>query len=438
MRIRRMAPLFAAVALTVLPVFSGETIRVVASNTTWGETMKLLVPDFEKDTGIKVNLEVYGEDQLQQKLMVEFATGNSSIDVFMTRPPQEGRMMQKNGWYEDLMNFIKDDPEYDFDDFTVGSIQSTKINGIQTSIPVINECEVLFYRKDLLEAAGLKPPTTFEEIEQAAAKLTDRKNEMYGFLARGQRSPLITQFSSFLYSFGGDWFDRQAMKASINTPEALAAIEFYGRMLRLYGPEGILNMSWPQCSAIFQQGKGAMYFDSNTLYRILLDPKNSTVADKTGVALFPAGPKGRRVYDSTGWAIAMHKGSSKKETAWKFIRYMTDKKRTVITQGVHANPGARKSAYQVPDGVKAFPPDWVEAVSSTAPYGVGYDRPLVTAVSEVRDIIGTVVMTSIEGKDYKAAAERANQLFQEILDKENCIRRRIEHRQTGEPYAGEI
>jgi multiple sugar transport system substrate-binding protein len=189
-------------------------------------------------------------------------------------------------------------------------------------------------------------------------------------------------------------------------------------MLRLYGPEGILNMSWPQCVAVFQQGKCAMYFDSNTLYRMLMDPKNSLVGDKTGVALFPAGPKGRRIYDSTGWAVAMYSGSRNKELAWKFIRYVTDKERTLISQGVHANPGARKSAYANPEGSGNFPPDWVKAVSDTAPYGVGYDRPLVTAVSEVRDFIGAVVMAAIEGRDFKSEADKANKAFQDILDRE--------------------
>ncbi|MDR1535514.1 MAG: sugar ABC transporter substrate-binding protein [Planctomycetota bacterium] len=408
--------------LIVVPletIYSGDALRVVASNTTWGVTLKDFVPDFEKDSGIRVNLEVFGEEQLQQRLMVEFSSGTSDIDVFMTRPPQEGRMMQKNGWYEDLMSFIRDDPEYDMDDYTPGSIQSTRINGVQTSIPVINECEVLFYRKDLFEEAGLEPPETFAEVEKIAAKFTDRDKEIYGFMARGQRSPLVTQFSSFFYSFGADWFNQDTKTATLNTPEALAAYEFYGRMLRLYGPEGILNMSWPQCVAIFQQGKCAMYFDSNTLYRMLMDPKNSQVGDRTGVALFPSSPNGRRIYDSTGWAIAMYSGSRNKEVAWKFIRYMTDKARTLISQGTHANPGARKSAYANPEGSRNFPPDWVKAVRDTAPYGVGYDRPLVTAVSEARDFIGTVVMAAIEGRDFKFEAEKANKAFQEILDREN-------------------
>ncbi len=75
-------------------------------------------------------------------------------------------------------------------------------------------------------------PTTLDELKAATEALTDRDNELaYGFVARGQRNPLVTQFSSFLYSSGGDWFDENR-QATINAPEALAAIELCNAPLR--------------------------------------------------------------------------------------------------------------------------------------------------------------------------------------------------------------
>ncbi len=420
MRMSKLGLLPAALCLVfaVGSARAGETIRVVLSQTPWGESLKLVIPDFEKETGIKVEAEHYGDEQILQKLSVEFAAGRSTVDVFMTRPPQDAKMMLRNGWYEDLTPYFKDDADYDIGDYFDTSIRATRFDGFQTSIPVNNECEVMFYRKDLFEKAGLKIPDTMAEVEAAAKKLTDRPNEIYGFLARGMQNPLITQFSSFLYGFGADWFDQKTMTATVNTPEALAAIDFFGRMQRLYAPPGATNISWPQCLAIFQQGKAAMFFDSCNMYRQLTDPAASKVWDKTGTAIFPAGPAGRKMYVSHGYGIAIYKQSAHKQAAWKFIRYMTDKKRTVLLQGEYANPCSRKSAYQDPAGVKKFPADWVKAVNDSTQYGVGYDRPMVTAVAEARDMIGAAVVKSIEGGDYKAAADRANQQFQELLNRE--------------------
>lgn len=395
--------------------YAGTTLRMVGANHPWQVAITALLPEFEAQTGIKVNFEAYGEDQLNQKLTTEFTAGGSDIDVFAQRPLQEARVMQMNGWYEDLAACVAD-PDYDFADFADGAVGTTTVNGVLTGVPIVTEQEVLYYRKDLLEEKGIAVPTTLDELRAAAEALTDKDNEMYGFVARGQRSPLITQFSSFLYSNGGDWFDENR-QATVNTPEALAAIDLYGTLLREYGPPGVLNMSWPQAVAIFAQGNAALYTDASSIYANLLDPELSAVADKTGVAIFPAGPAGSIMYNVTSWGLAMSSGSKNKEAACEFIKWATSKDIVLKTQSEGAVPGARESVWADPAGAAAFPPDWVEAVAASA-NGRGYDRPLVTAVTEARDIIGGAVVVSIEGGDFTAAANDANAQFQALLDGE--------------------
>ena len=416
MRKMRFLALGLAACLMAGFAVAGETIRFVAANSPSADAIRALLPQFEKDTGIKVQMEQLGNEQLSQKLTVEFAAGRSSIDVFMIRPLDEARMLKKNNWAVDLNKWVKDDADYDFADFSEGSIQCTNVDGFQTSIPLINECHVIYYRKDVFEKAGVQPPKTFEELEQVAKAVTDRKNEMYGFVSRGARNAMITQFSSYLFGFGGDFSNGST--ATMDTPEAHAAIDFYGRMLREYGPAGVHNMSWPQAAAIFQQGKGAMYIDASSQYPSMLDPTKSSVADKTGVAMFPAGPKGHKAYDITAWAVGIYSKSKNQDAAWKFVRYMTDKERTLIIQGDYANQCARMSTYANPEGIKKLPADWVKAVSDTGPIGVGHDRPQLTAVAQARDILSEPITLSIDGKDFKEAAKRANQRYQELLDKE--------------------
>jgi len=395
--------------------YAGPTLRLVGANHPWQVAITPLLADFEAETGIKVNFEAYGEDQLNQKLTTEFTAGGSDIDVFMQRPLQEARVMQMNGWYEDLTACV-DDADYDFADFADGAVGTTTVNGVLTGVPIVTEQEVLYYRKDLLEEKGLAVPTTLDELKAAAEALTDKDNEMYGFVARGQRSPLVTQFSSFLYSSGGDWFDENR-QATINAPEALAAIDLYGTLLREYGPPGVLNMSWPQAVAIFAQGNAALYTDASSIYANLLDPELSAVAYKTGVAIFPAGPAGSVMYNVTSWGLAMSSSSQNKEAACEFIKWATSKDIVLKTQSDGAVPGARESVWADPAGASAFPADWVQAVADSA-NGRGYDRPLVTAVTEARDIIGGAVVVAIEGGDFTAAANDANAQFQALLDGE--------------------
>ncbi|MDR3078106.1 MAG: sugar ABC transporter substrate-binding protein [Planctomycetota bacterium] len=414
---KRLFLLLATAWLAAPWLFAGQTLRVVGVNHVVTDAIELKIPEFEKASGIKIALEKYGEDQLNQKLTTEFTAGASDIDVFMTRPLQEARVMARNKWYENLAPYADKTPGYNLKDFTPSSLDCVTIDGVVTSIPLVTEAEVLYYRKDILEKHGLKVPTSLEELLAAAKKVTDKPNELYGFVARGQRSPLITQFSSFLYSHGGDWYDQKTGKATVNTPEALAAIELYGTLLREYGPGGVLNMSWPQAVAVFAQGKAVFYTDASSIFPNILDPAKSIVADKTGVAVFPKGPKGARMYNVTAWGISMHSGGSQKDAAWKFIEYMTNQAGITFIQGDRGVQCARSSVWNSPSGVKSFQADWAKAVADSSD-GVAHDRPLVVAVGEARDIIGEVVTASIEGKDFKPLANSANSRFQQILDRE--------------------
>ncbi len=401
--------------------YAGKTLRVLGANHPWTEAIKPLLPDFEAKTGIKINLEAYGEDQLTQKLTTEFTAGNSDIDVFMQRPLQEARQYVQNGWYTDLNTYVKDaqktPADWNFDDFQKAAVGTEMVKNTLTGIPIVVESEVLYYRKDLLQGAGLQAPKTLDELKAAAQKLTAKDKNQFGFVARGQRSPAVTQFSSFLYSFGGDWFNQDTRKATLDTPEAIAAFKFYGEMLRNFGPPGTLNMSWPQAVAVFGQGTAATYTDANSIFSNLLDPAKSTVADKTGVTVFPAGPKGANMYSVTSWGLSMAAGSKQKDAAWEFIKWATSKDITTKTQSQGAVPGARTSVWNSPEGKAKFPADWVAAQQASA-NGRPYDRPLVVQVGKARDIIGTVITTSIEGGDVDAAAKQANQEFQALLDSE--------------------
>ena len=401
--------------------YAGTTLRVLGANHPWADALKPLLPDFTAKTGITVTLEQYGEDQLTQKLTTEFTAGSSDVDAFMQRPLQEAKLYQQNGYYTDLGPYLKDPAktpsDYNTGDLSTAAIGTETVGAVLTGIPIVVECEVLYYRKDLLQAAGVAVPKTIDDLKAAAAKLTDKSKEQYGFVARGQRSPAVTQFSSFLYSYGGDWFDLKSKKASIDTPEFIAAVTTYGQLLRDYGPPGVLNMSFPQAAAIMAQGKAAMYTDANSIYQLMLDPKQSQVADKMGVAVFPAGPKGQNMYNVTSWGLSIASKAPHKDAAWEFIKWATSKELVIKTQATGAVPGARKSAFDDPQGKSKFPADWSAATAASGG-GRGYDRPLIVQVQKGRDIIGTVITTSIQGGDIAAAAKAADADFQALLDSE--------------------
>lgn len=409
------APSAAAATANAKP-FAGKTISLVTANHPWAEAIKPLLPDFEKETGIKVNVENFFEDQLTQKLTVQFTSGSATPDVFMYRPLQEGKLFYKNGWLQPLDEYAQKAKDYDFNDFSKSAIGSTTVDAKLAGIPIITEQEILYYRKDLLQKAGIAVPKTLEELTAAVKKLHDPKNEMYGFVARGQRSPLVTQVSSFLYSEGADFTTGE--KASINTPEALKAFTTYGTLLKDYAPPGVLNMSWPQAFGIFAQGKVAFLTDANSLYQNATDPAKSKISDQVGFAVFPGGKAGSKPYSITSWGLAMNAKSTNKDATWEFIQWATSKDIVLKTQQ-KGNPGARASIWDKPEGTTGFPAELVPIIKESAKTGVDHDRPTVISVGEARDAVGEIVQKVMTGEtNLQPVADKANQALQTIMDKD--------------------
>jgi len=109
--------------------------------------------------------------------------------------------------------------------------------------------------------------------------------------------------------------------------------------------------------------------------------------------------------------------SKNKEAAWEFIKWATSKETTLKAQARQV-PSARSSAWDSKEGVANFPTQLVEVIKASSTSAMPYDRPNVIAVGQARDIVGSVIVTAIEGRDVKAAAKRANAEYQALLDKE--------------------
>jgi multiple sugar transport system substrate-binding protein len=386
-----------------------KEIRVLLANHPYGDLIKANIPDFEKATGIKVNVESLQEGQLTTKLTTEFATKASSVDVFMTRPLQEGKMFSKNGWYEALAG-------YDFSDYPQNVMSVSSFGGKPYIVPLVNEWQVLYYRKDLLAAAGLKVPANFSELEAAAKKLNS--DAVAGFASRGKGAAAVTQLSSYVFNYGGAYLDKGV--AVFNSKPAVEAIRFYGKLLGSYGPKGVTSMSWENIMPLFQAGKVAMWTDASVFYGDVVDPAKTQVSDKIAIANFPAGPKTNAPFIVTSWGMGVAAQSKKKDLAMKFLDWATSKE--LATKGMLANiTMARTSVWSDKAVLAKMNPGLVETRAFAAKNGTPVDRPYMSAVGEARDQIGELIIESINTKgasqnlqkmaDDKAA--RVNQLLKD-------------------------
>jgi multiple sugar transport system substrate-binding protein len=387
-----------------------KEIRVLLANHPYGELLKQAIPEFESATGIKVNAESLQESQLTQKLTTEFATKSSSVDVFMTRPLQEGKMFYKNGWYEPLVS-------YNFADYPKNVMSVATFGSKSYIVPLVTEWQVLYYRKDLLQAAGLKVPTTFVELEAVAKKLNS--DAVAGFASRGKGAAAVTQLSSYVYNYGGLYLDKGV--AVFDSKPAVDAVRFYGMMLASYGPKGVTSMSWENVMPLFQAGKVAMWTDASVFYGQIIDPaKTQLGADKVGIANFPAGPKMNTPFIVSSWGMAVAKQSKRKDLALQFLDWATSKELAV--KGMLANiTMARSSVWEDKAVLAKVNPGLVETRAFAAKNGNPLDRPYMSAVGEARDLIGELVIESINTKGAspnldKMAKDRVNRVNELLQD----------------------
>ena len=396
---------------------AGGTVRVTLANHVWTDGIKAAIPEFEKATGLKVELTQLGEDQLSDQYNVKLNAGSDEIDVMMYRPLQEGKAFAKNGYLADLTSKVSQDTNWDWKDYQEGPVKASTVDGKVVGVPIITEREVLYYRKDLLQAAGVQVPKTMDELEAAAKKIAAAKPDTAGFVARTGKTAAVTQFSSFLYSFGGDFTDASG-KSAVNSEAAKKAYAFYGGLIKNYGPANVsTDMSWPEAKAIFTQGKAAFYTEADSLYKNATDPAKSKVADTVGFAQLPAGPAGSKPYNIPSWGLAINQASSNQDNAWKFIQWATSKERTLEAQKAGV-PGPRASVWADPAGTSTYPKDLAEAIAASAKAGVGHDRPEVVTVAKAREIVGGPIVATITGADASGAADTANDAFQKFLDGE--------------------
>ncbi len=338
---------YAETTLTIATVNNGDMIR-----------MQRLTEDFTKaNPDIKLNWVTLEENVLRQKVTTDIATKGGQFDV-LTIGTYEVPIWGKKGWLAPLDNLGAD---YDADDLLPPIRAGLTVNDKLYAAPFYGESSFVMYRKDLMDKAGLTMPEapTWEFIRQAADKMTDKANGVYGICLRGkagwgENMAFLTAMSN---SFGARWFDEK-WNAQFNTPEWKNTLDYYLAIMKADGPPGASSNGFNENLALFNSGKCGMWIDA-TVAASFVTGKDSTVADKVGFALAPDNGLGKRGNWLWAWSLAIPTGSKKVADAEKFVAWATSKHYTdlVASKEGWANvpPGTRASLYKNPEYTKAAP-----------------------------------------------------------------------------------
>ena len=306
--------------------YAGARIKMSQVTHAYGDGLVARLPEFEQQTGIKVEIDQMSFPVLNQREDLELASGSGAYDVMQMIFIRSGRWIGA-GWAEPLNPFI-DNPQLtdkaalDVADFVPGAMAPFKRGETIYALPWLSDSTVVGYRTDIFEKAGYaKFPETFEALEEAARKIHTRQTAAFV-----TEDNLHWIFPNWLLSYGGSFFANPPadLTPTFDTPEALKAAEMFTTMLAKYSPPGGIKLDPSVAQAIMQQGKAACYLDGMGNTQHIIDTKKTTFAERIAFTHTPRGPKGHFPQLAVhGYFI--NKASKNKNAAWEFIKWATSK-----------------------------------------------------------------------------------------------------------------
>lgn len=256
-----------------------------------------------------------------------------------------------NGWLAELPT----------DMFPTTGMLESAVNGASYfgklyAYPQSSDGGLLYYRKDLLDKAGLQPPTTWTEMQAACDKVLPDQKGMSCYAGQHQKyEGLTVNISEAVNSSGGEFITAEG-KAAVNTPEAIAGLQwmvdgFKSGMI----PADAITWKEEEGRQAFQDGK--ILFHRNWPYVWNLaakDDGSSGVAGKFAVAPLP-GKDGPGVSTLGGHNIGISSFAENKGTAADFIKWIASEpiQREFLQKGALAP--VLQEMYADPELNKQFP-----------------------------------------------------------------------------------
>ena len=303
------------------------TLRMVESITSPARTtlLKEMLKKFEEENpNIRVELISpplqNADEKINQMLMAE-----EDIDVLEVRE-QTVKNLATNEFIEDLSSYTS---EWDGWESLTETIKhgATAVDDKPYYIPYGVYEKTLFYRKDWFEDAGIEVPETWDDLVEAAIKLTDSSKNRYGYSFRGGAGS--SDYIEFMtWSYLGekinpkDTYFTKDGKVMFDTPEAKQAIDTFVKLYKEASPPDSISWSYPEMVQGFTSGMTAM---------LIQDPEVIVTAEENmeegtwDTAPLPKGtPSGvaQQSAGTAGWGMGAF--SNHKDEAWKLISFLSE------------------------------------------------------------------------------------------------------------------
>jgi multiple sugar transport system substrate-binding protein len=326
----------AVLAATFGATAAAEEINVFLSPSPSATAIQSFIPAFTEKTGITVNVTEVPYGEAHQKLLLSVQQGQGQYDVAQfdntfLAPYGAAGVMQP------LDERVTASSEYDIADFEQGQQDYGKFDGKTLGLTLSTEPMILWYRTDIYDELGLKAPTTWEEYKANAKAIQDAGKGSGNILGWGPNSSWW--FMTLVWSFGGQLYDAD-LNPTVNTPEAVAAVQFFKDMLA-FAPDGAISASGDDVTNKFLSTDIGAMIQYSGYWGMALDPNSNKHVGKIGTAKMPMGTSD--ITHLAGWNIGIPSDAKNADAGWQFMEFVLGKANSVDYLKAGAAAIGRKS-----------------------------------------------------------------------------------------------
>ena len=398
-------------ALAAAPVRAADiTLHALMEDVPETKIIEAMLPDFEKETGIKVEFQKLVYSEMHDKLVTQL-TGNASYYNLLEVDFLWAGEFPEADWLADLKPFV-DKTGFDLKPFIPSMMDLVGTHkGTLYMIPMYNYSMGLLYRTDLLQDEKLKDaykaetgkdlalPTTLGDYV-ALSKFMAAHAGVAGSAMQSQRGdPNSMEFSNYLFANGGHYLDDKR-NVVLDSPEAIDALTLYVDNIQHGAQKGALSATLDDTFRLMCEGKA---WSMVTYWWMLpqVDNKDScpNAAGKVALSVMPGG---HGESGGWGWAIPKNESPELQDAAWKFISWVQGKEMSV-KRAMQGHAPTRSDTF-ADAGVLAKYPYYQQALEVVAS---GESFPILTYTAQYEDVLGRQLSLAGSGDATPAAAIKA-------------------------------
>lgn len=306
-----------------------------------GEKLPAFLADFEAtNPELDVQVTQIPSDQFDTKLLTAIAAGTVP-DLVRLYSQSQSALMASGAFAEVPGGLV--DPEA----FFTNTYNTNVKNGVAYGVPWDAYATIFQYRKDLAEKAGVEAPKTWEELKTFAAAMKAQGVEWPISLDVGYDIYNAQGLNEFVHQNGGSFINADNTAWTINTPENVAALEYWGSLISEGfaspdGPKFLDTVPW------FTSGQIAAKDNGPWLEQWLVQANGADwVKTHLATAQVPAGPAGSFSALGSG-SLAVLKDAKNADAAWKLVRYLTQPETQIAWYKAFGSLPAVKAAWDDP------------------------------------------------------------------------------------------